>query len=116
MPRRSVGVVCESTACIPPDLVRQYAIQVVPVPFVFGSATFRDGVDLAADRFYDQLEKSSEVPKTSPPEPGAYLQAWQSAGPGCAGILVVTVAGHIGTFERSARVAAAAAAERLPGV
>jgi DegV family protein with EDD domain len=86
------------------------------VPFVFGSTTFRDGVDISADSFYERLQGSSEVPRTSPPEPGAYLDAWQAAGEGCSGILQVTVAGRIGTFERSARLAASLAKERMPGV
>jgi DegV family protein with EDD domain len=108
-------VVCESTACLTPALVERYGIRVVPVPFVLGSTTFRDGVDLAPEEFYKRLSTSSELPKTSPPEPGAYLEAFQAAGSEPGGILVVTVAGRIGTFQRSAKLAQSLAAERLAG-
>jgi DegV family protein with EDD domain len=114
MAERQVGVVCESTACLPVELVEQYAITVVPVPFVIDGTTFHDGVDISPQAFYDRLASSSALPKTSPPEPGAYLEAWQSAGDQRSGVLVVTVAGRIGTFERSVRVAESLARERLP--
>jgi DegV family protein with EDD domain len=116
MAERHVAVVCESTACLPAELVQRYGIKVVPVPFVIGCTTFRDGVDISPDMFYERLRATSELPKTSPPEPGAYLEAWQSAGPDCTEILVVTVAGRIGTFERSARMAQQLMAESSPGV
>jgi DegV family protein with EDD domain len=106
--------VCESTACLTPELIECYRITVVPVPFVLGATAFRDGVDLAPEAFYERLARSSELPKTSPPEPGAYIEAFEAAGSDLSGILVVTVAGRIGTFERSAKLARSLAAERLP--
>ena len=113
-PRR-VGVVCESTACLPPELVERYSITVVPVPFVFGSDTFLDGVDLEPDAFYARLATSPARPKTSPPQPGAYLTAWETAACQAEALVLVTVSATISTFERSARLAQSLAAERLPG-
>jgi len=112
---RRVAVVCESTACLPAELRERYQIEVVPVPFVFGSTTFLDGLDLDADAFYQRLAASSQMPSTSPPEPGAYLAAWQRAAHACPAVLLVTVANGIATFERSARLAQAQAAEQLAG-
>jgi DegV family protein with EDD domain len=99
---------------LPVELVERYAITIVPVPFVIDGMTFHDGVDISPEAFYEKLATSSGLPKTSPPEPGAYLDAWRSAGGDCRGILVVTVAGRIGTFERSVRAAESLAHERLP--
>ena len=42
---RQVAVVCESTCCLPAELIRRYNIGIIPIPFVFGSETFLDGVD-----------------------------------------------------------------------
>jgi DegV family protein with EDD domain len=114
MAERRVAVVCESTACLPPELVQRYGIKVVPIPFVIDGTTYHDGVDITAAAFYDRLASLAELPKTSPPEPGAYLDAWQSANPDVNGIVVVTVAGRIGTFERSARLARDLMAEKFP--
>lgn len=114
MAQHRLAVVCESTACLPTELAQQYAITIVPVPFVIDGATFHDGVDVTAEAFYERMASLPGVPKTSPPEPGAYLRACQSAASGCAGIVVVTVAGRIGTFERSIRIAQALMADESP--
>jgi DegV family protein with EDD domain len=111
---RRVAVACESTACLPPELARRYGVAVVPVPFVFGSQTFLDGVDLEPEAFYARLAASPVPPKTSPPEPGAYLAAWEAVAADAEALVLVTVSGRISTFERSARLAQDLAAERLP--
>jgi DegV family protein with EDD domain len=72
-------------------------------------------VDISPDAFYERLASMSDLPKTSPPEPRAYIEAWQSVAES-ADVLVVTVAGRIGTFERSARLAESLMAEKSPEV
>jgi len=49
-----VAIVRESTACLPPELVQRYRIGVLPIPFVFGTQTYLDGVDLTAEQFYEK--------------------------------------------------------------
>jgi DegV family protein with EDD domain len=116
---RTVAVVAESTCCLPPELARDLAIGIIPIPFVFGEETYLDGVDITPAEFYRKLIAASEPPKTSPPAPGAYLEAWrQAAGsiPGGADVVSVTVDGKISTLQRSARLALELAPESLPGV
>ena len=45
---RRVAIVCESTRCLPPELVQRYHIGIIPIPFVFDAQTFLDGVDMRA--------------------------------------------------------------------
>ncbi len=114
-PVRRVAVVCESTACLPGELVQRYAIGVVPVPFMFGSHTLLDGVDLTPAEFYARLEACRVPPRTSPPEPGAYLKAWQVAARDVEALVLVTTAGTIATFQRSANLARSELPTYLPG-
>jgi len=109
-----VAVVCESTACLPPELIARYRIGVIPIPFVFGTDTFLDGVDITPAEFYTRLASSQVPPKTSPPSPGEYLQAWQATG--AEGVVLVTVDGSVSTLQRSALMARDLAGESLPGV
>lgn len=112
----TVAVVCESTACVPPDLVRRYDIGVVPIPFVFGIQTFLDGVDMTPDEFYARLAAARAIPKTSPPTPGAYLEAWQRLSARSDTLVLVTMATSVSTFQRSVALAQEMAGEILPGV
>ncbi len=115
--RRPVVVVCESTACLPPELVARYQIGVVPIPFVFGAETYLDGVDITPAEVYARLVATRTPPKTSPPPPGAYLEAWKAAAARvqARAVVLVTVSSKISTLQRSARLAQELAAEALPG-
>ena len=115
-PMRAATVVCESTCCLPSELVRQYDIEILPIPYVFGDETFRDGVDLTHAQFYEKLVATRRPPKTSPPSPGEYLEAWRGASHRGAGVISVTVDSKISTLQRSARLACDLAPEVLPGV
>lgn len=113
-PRR-VAVTCESTACLPADLVERYAIGVVPIPFVFASVTHLDGVDVSPGEFYARLREARELPSTSPPTPGQYVEVWARASRSADAVVSVTVSGAITTFERSSRLAQRLLQEKSPG-
>lgn len=66
-PRVEVQVVTDSTADLPPDMVEEYGILVVPLFIHFGSHAFRDGVDIQPRDFYQLLESSDDHPSTQPP-------------------------------------------------
>ncbi|MDA8018751.1 MAG: DegV family EDD domain-containing protein [Thermoanaerobaculia bacterium] len=68
-PRSSVRVVTDSTSDMPPELLRQHDVEVVPLTVIFGGEALRDGVDIRARDFYRMLEESEHHPSTqAPPE------------------------------------------------
>lgn len=54
----AVHVVTDSTCDIPQDLIDSLHITVVPLTIQFGEQSYRDGVDLSADEFYERLRES----------------------------------------------------------
>jgi DegV family protein with EDD domain len=60
-----VAVVTDSTAYLPNDLVEQYQISVAPQVLIWGEVTFRDGVDIMPEEFYNRLKKTTVMPTTS---------------------------------------------------
>ena len=66
-PKHLVKVITDSTSDLPPDLARGHDILVVPLTIVFGQETFRDGIDINAREFYQQLQKNPQHPSTRPP-------------------------------------------------
>lgn len=67
-----VRVVTDSTADIPADMVAALGIAVVPTYVMFGTETYRDGVDLTMSQFYEKLLVSRAVPMTAAPPPAVY--------------------------------------------
>lgn len=60
-----IALVTDSTAYIPPDLVKQYNITVAPQVLIWGKEEFADGVDIMPTEFYERLSKASVMPSTS---------------------------------------------------
>lgn len=60
-----IAFVTDSTAYIPADLVKQYAITVAPQVLIWGDETFQDGVDIQPDEFYARLKTAKTMPTTS---------------------------------------------------
>ena len=50
-----VGVVTDSTACLPSETVTRYGIEVVPMNVVYEGRAYRDGLDLTPYQFYEML-------------------------------------------------------------
>ncbi len=77
--RRPVGIVTDSAADLPEEIVRAHGIQVVSLMLVDGDAVYRDGVDVTAEQFHEMLTQQEALPTTSQPPPGG---SWRgSSGP-----------------------------------
>jgi fatty acid kinase fatty acid binding subunit len=113
-PTGRIAIVCESTACLPPELARRYGITTIPIPFTFGNDTFLDGVDITPGEFYARLKATRMPPRTSPPSPGEYLERWAALSHDGRAVMLVTASGTITSFSRSTRLAQELARESLP--
>jgi DegV family protein with EDD domain len=71
-----IGVVTDSTASLPPELARQHSIAVVPLHVHFGSTTYAEGLGLTNDEFYRRLQTSKELPTTSAPSIGQFVETY----------------------------------------
>lgn len=60
-----VIVITDSTAYLPPELVARYPIHVIPLTLYWNGESYRDGVDIQAQEFYQRLSTSSTLPSTS---------------------------------------------------
>jgi DegV family protein with EDD domain len=74
---QNVGVVTDSTACIPDDIMQELEIQWVPYYIHRGKEVLRDLVTIQRDAFYAWLPTAQELPKTASPGPGDYTQIYQ---------------------------------------
>ena len=72
-----VRVVTDSTADVPADMVSALGITVIPSYVVFGSESYRDGVELSKAQFYEKLVTSQAVPVTAAPSPQIYEEAYR---------------------------------------
>jgi DegV family protein with EDD domain len=73
-----VKLVTDSVSDLPPEVVKDLGITVIPLHVQFGSDTYRDRVDLTAEDFYHKLENSHTLPTTSAPGPGLFAEVFDN--------------------------------------
>ncbi|MER3406548.1 MAG: DegV family protein, partial [Chloroflexota bacterium] len=71
-----IRIVTDSTASLPPELVAQYGITVVPLHVHFGTRAYAEGVTLTTEQFYHLLGSSAELPTTSAPSAGQFIEVY----------------------------------------
>lgn len=107
-----VAVVTDSVAMLPADLARQNRIGVVPILLNIGNRSYRDGVDITTAEFYRLLPASNELPTTSAPSVGAFIEAFESALAGADTVVAVHVSARLTSVHRIATMAAEAIGEQ----
>ena len=74
MSKRDVAIVTDSTANLPPDLVAQHGIHVIPLNLHWDDESLLDNVDITPAEFYTRLDGSASIPTTSQPSAGRFFQ------------------------------------------
>ncbi|GAA3234867.1 DegV family protein [Actinocorallia longicatena] len=95
-----VAIVTDSSAYLPPDLVAEHGIEVVPLHIVIGGSVLDDGVDVTAEDAARALREWQPV-STSRPSPERFAHAYKvAAGGGAEAIVSVHLSSAMsGTFE-----------------
>ncbi|MCK4274728.1 MAG: DegV family protein, partial [Dehalococcoidales bacterium] len=86
-----VKVVTDSVSDISPAMAAELGITVVPLNVVFNGYTYRDGVDMTTDEFYQKLEHEEIHPTTSTPAPQVFSEVYDRLADDTDEILVVTI-------------------------
>ena len=105
---KPVTVVTDSTAGLPADLAARHGVHVIPLWVHSGEHSYRDGVDLTPEQFYVMLAGAPDLPTTSQPSAGEFLELYREL----AGEAEAIVSVHIST-ELSGTVASALAARQM---
>jgi DegV family protein with EDD domain len=73
----NLKIVTDSSADMPDGWAQKYGINILPINIQFGDKTYRQGIDLSNDQFYDLVEKTQKIPKTSLPTPAQIIEFYQ---------------------------------------
>lgn len=112
-PSRPVHVVTDSTADIPPDLIGDRPLTVVPLIVEIAGRSYRDGIDLSRDQFLALL-REGHMPRTSQPSIGTFQEVYRDLIDRGYDIVSIHIAATLSGTYNSARAAAQAVApERI---
>jgi DegV family protein with EDD domain len=99
------ALVTDSSADVPPER-RPANWRVVPIPVIFGSESFVDGVDIDAAGFYERLARSDRLPTTAQPSVAAITGVLREALETHETAVVLPLSGHMSGTLEAARTAA----------
>src|SRR5579875_3447826 len=99
-------IVADSAADLPPDVVRDLGITVVPLSIHFGDKTYIDGRDIDPDTFYRLLRTEHAHPRTAQPSVGLFEEAYRALAASGEEIVAITLAATLSGTYNSAMLAA----------
>ena len=105
MSKAKVAVVVDSTAYIPPALVAQYNIHVIPQILNWEGSSLRDDVDIKPDAFYARLATAKEMPTTSQPSAGEFHEFFSKVAETADSIVAVLISNSLSGTQASAQAA-----------
>ena len=109
-----VAIVTDSISCLPPELVKQYDIEIVPIRLLVQGKVYRDMVDMTPTQAYELFLEDPERFNTSPSSPGHYLEAFSEVSKRASSVLCVTLSSQLSTGYDMANVAREQAHDELP--
>jgi DegV family protein with EDD domain len=98
----SVKIVTDSVADIPPDIIAELGITVIPILLRFGEEVLRDGIDINTDHFFERLAASKVMPTTSVPSLDMFARAYARLGEETDEILVIIVSAKLSGMYNAA--------------
>ncbi|MFC5404022.1 DegV family protein [Cohnella soli] len=102
----SIKIVTDSTADLSDDLLQQYGIEIVPLSLCIDGRTYLDRVDITPAQFMVEMKQAKELPKSSQPPAGVFLEVYDRLGADGSEVLSIHMTGNMSGTVRSAQMAA----------
>ncbi len=109
-----VAVITDSSCCLPSELVENYNICVVPLIIIHKGINYHDGIDISPGEVYKIMRQRKELPTTSTPSAGDFLNAYRKLSESADGIVCITLTGQQSKTFEAAAMAREKAGETIP--
>ncbi|MDA8103299.1 MAG: DegV family protein [Nitrospiraceae bacterium] len=111
-----IKVITDSAGDIPPNLVEELGIEIVPLSIRFGTQEYRDVIDLSVEKFWELSETQNELPQTAAPSIEAFKAAFEKArNDGYDGVVCICLSSKLSaTFQSAQKAGEEISAEGFP--
>ena len=109
-----IGLLTESIADIPTNLLEKHQIEVVPAIIVVDGKSYIDGVDITREEFYTRMPAFKNPATTAAPSAGKFMQRYENLfNAGAENIFSIHAASQLSGIFNAARVAAESFGDKI---
>jgi DegV family protein with EDD domain len=101
-----IKIVTDSTVDLTEKEINDLDIHIVPLSITIDGETYLDRIDLTPSSFLEKMRTSEELPKSSQPPAGAFLEMFDELGKDGSEVLSIHMTGNMSGTVRSAESAA----------
>lgn len=102
-----IALVTDSTCDLPVEMLDKYQIEIVPLTVHFEEDIYYDKVDLDSEEFYTMMESTAELPTTSQPSVGLFIDRYEKLAEDYDQVISIHLSSALSGTCESARLAAA---------
>jgi DegV family protein with EDD domain len=103
----TIRIITDSSCDLPPEIIQEHRITVIPLFINVGDQSYLDGVDLSHQEFYERLPGFRHAAKTAAPGPDVFRKTFeQLASEGATEILAIHVSAKLSAIVDIASTAA----------
>jgi DegV family protein with EDD domain len=95
-------IVTDSVSDIPPEIVKELDISIIPVLVRFGEEVFHDGIDITNDEFYERLTQGKIMPVTAVPSLDLFARTYAKLAENADEILVIMLSSKLSGLYNAA--------------
>jgi DegV family protein with EDD domain len=99
-------IVTDSGFDLSQQQIGDFVIHALPLKLTLSGVSYRSGVDIQPEEFYQLLEKTDDMPMTSVPSPGEFIELYQKLAQDDPDILSIHISSGLSGTYNSARTAA----------
>ncbi len=110
---REVAIIADGVATLPPEVVQEYDILVAPFHIKMDDKDYLE-TEIDREKLYSRLRGKENLPTTSPPSPGEFLELCKKASQQAKAILIIVLTSGFSQAYNSALNAKKSAAKQLP--
>jgi len=112
-----VAIVTDSSASIPPELIKKYDIKVLSLLLHLEGETYKDRVEIKTPaELFELVKKSTQFPTTSAPPPGEYVEVYRQLSRKVNSIFILTMSSVLSMTFGSATQAKDVVKSELPDI
>ncbi|MET3195341.1 DegV family protein [Bacillus sp. OAE603] len=101
-----IKIVTDSTADLLKEEIENLHINVIPLSIQINGETYLDGIDISPKQFIQEMKKSNELPKTSQPAVGKFVETYEKlTADGSKVISIHLTSGMSGTYSTACAAA-----------